>query len=154
MTINAPNNQQDIMCGEDTLQRVSTITYLGSKIRDDGKVDVELLNRSKKATQLFYQLTKKATQLFYQLNNTILGKKEVSIEAAKMTRACADALTRRVAGSKVGSKRRVGRPAKAMDQRVKELALKRGKLVNELKTMTQDRRMWRTWVDTPHQPMP
>ncbi|KAK9694895.1 hypothetical protein QE152_g33231 [Popillia japonica] len=68
MTINAPKNQQDIMCGDDTLERVSTITYLVSKISDDGKVDVEILNRSKKATQLFYQLI-----------NTILGKKEVGI---------------------------------------------------------------------------
>ncbi|KAK9680090.1 Reverse transcriptase (RNA-dependent DNA polymerase) [Popillia japonica] len=67
MTINAPKNQQDIMCGEDTLERVSTITYLGSKISDDGKVDVEILNRSKKAMQIFYQL-----------NNIILGKKKVS----------------------------------------------------------------------------
>ncbi|KAK9721403.1 hypothetical protein QE152_g21546 [Popillia japonica] len=66
----------------------------------------------------------------------------------------ADALTKRVAGSKVGSKRRVGRSGKIMDQRVEELALKRGKLVNELKTMTQDKRMWRTWVETPHQSTP
>ncbi|KAK9721531.1 hypothetical protein QE152_g21526 [Popillia japonica] len=54
----------------------------------------------------------------------------------------------------VGSKRRVGRPDKTMDQRVEELGPKRGKLVNELKTMTQDRRMWRTWVEAPHQPTP
>ncbi|KAK9679832.1 hypothetical protein QE152_g39683 [Popillia japonica] len=40
----------------------------------------------------------------------------------------ADALTKRVAGSEVGSKRRVGGPGKPMDQRVKELTLKRGKL--------------------------
>ncbi|KAK9752517.1 hypothetical protein QE152_g4062 [Popillia japonica] len=59
-------------------------------------------------------------------------------------RMSADALTKRVAGSKVGSKRRVGRPGKTMDQRVEKLALKRGKLVNELKTTTRDRRMWRT----------
>ncbi|KAK9752378.1 hypothetical protein QE152_g4331 [Popillia japonica] len=108
MTINAPKNQQDIMCGEDTLERVSTITYLGSKISNDGKVDVEILNRSKKATQIFYQ------------------------------RMSAD----------------VGRTGKTMDQRVEELALTRRKLVNELKTMTQNRRMWRTWVETPHQPTP
>ncbi|KAK9738925.1 hypothetical protein QE152_g9429 [Popillia japonica] len=66
----------------------------------------------------------------------------------------ADVLKRSVAGSKVGSKRRVGRSGKTMDQRVEELTLKTGKLVNELKTMTQDRRMWRTWVETPHQPTP
>ncbi|KAK9695510.1 hypothetical protein QE152_g32514 [Popillia japonica] len=59
-------------------------------------------------------------------------------------RMSADALTRRVGGSKVDSKRRVGRSGKTMDQRVEELALKRGKLVNGLRTMTQDRRMWRT----------
>ncbi|KAK9717546.1 hypothetical protein QE152_g23690 [Popillia japonica] len=54
----------------------------------------------------------------------------------------ADPLTRKVAGSKVGSKRIVGRPDKTMNQRVEELALRRGKLVKvELKTMMQDRRM-------------
>ncbi|KAK9727826.1 hypothetical protein QE152_g18977 [Popillia japonica] len=69
-------------------------------------------------------------------------------------RMSADALTKRVAGLKVGSKRRVGRSGKTMDQRVEELALKRGKLVNELKTIAQDRRMWRTWGETLHRPTP
>ncbi|KAK9751372.1 hypothetical protein QE152_g5191 [Popillia japonica] len=72
----------------------------------------------------------------------------------RVQRMSADALTKRVAGSKVGKKRRVGRPGKTMDQRVEELELKRGKLVNELKPITQDRSMRRTWVETPHQPTP
>ncbi|KAK9696204.1 hypothetical protein QE152_g32062 [Popillia japonica] len=69
-------------------------------------------------------------------------------------RVSADALTTRVAGSKVGSKRRVGRPGKTMAQRAEELGLKRGKLVNELKAMTQNGGMWKTWVETPNQPTP
>lgn len=59
--------QQDIKCGEDKLEYVSTFEYLGTIISEDGKMDTEILSRSKKATQIYYQL-----------NKTIFGKTEIS----------------------------------------------------------------------------
>lgn len=214
MIINGKQDQQNFKCGKDELEQVSTIDYLGTKISDNGKMNTEILSR-----------TRKATQVFYQLNKTILGKREINTKTkttiynavavpimtygsetwpistkheSKLTasemkflrkitgktkrdrcrnedirksvqqkpitqiieekqlkwfghvqRMQKDVLTRKVAESKRQGKRRVGRPSKNMEQRLEELAKKRGKTVNQLRQMTEDRKKWRTWVDTP-----
>ena len=56
-----------IRCGEGTMQEVDSYEYLGTIISRDGKIDQEVLNR-----------TRKTTSAYYEICNTIVGKREIS----------------------------------------------------------------------------
>ncbi|KAJ4450100.1 hypothetical protein ANN_01507 [Periplaneta americana] len=57
----------NIECEGQNLERVESFKYLGTIITSDGRVDQEVLNR-----------VKKATSAYYQISNTIVGKKEIT----------------------------------------------------------------------------
>ena len=57
----------DIRCEGQTLQIVNSIEYLGTIICNDGRIEQEVLNR-----------TKKAVSAYYEICNTVVGKREIS----------------------------------------------------------------------------
>lgn len=61
------NDQLNIRYNNQELQKVENYQYLGTIISSDGKIDQEILNR-----------TKKAVNAYYGINNTIVGKKEIN----------------------------------------------------------------------------
>lgn len=61
-----------ITCGDEELEQVTSYEYLGALFTSDGKIEEELKNR-----------VRKATNVYFQINNTLIGKKEVSQEAKK-----------------------------------------------------------------------
>lgn len=58
-----------VYCKGQSLEMVSAYEYLGTIISNDGKLDLEIANR-----------TKKTSRIYYAINNTILGKREISQE--------------------------------------------------------------------------
>jgi hypothetical protein len=60
------NKELNIKWNETILEVVEQYIYLGVIITKDGRIDKEINNR-----------IKKASQIYYKINNTVLGKKEV-----------------------------------------------------------------------------
>ncbi|KAJ4445432.1 hypothetical protein ANN_07237 [Periplaneta americana] len=61
------NDQLNIIYNNQELQKVEKYQYLGTIISSEGKIDQEILNR-----------TKKSVNAYYGINNTIVGKKEIN----------------------------------------------------------------------------
>lgn len=59
-------NRDSIICKEEQIKMVSTCEYLGVMFTNDGKIDLEIANRARKATKIYYSL-----------NNTIFSKGEI-----------------------------------------------------------------------------
>jgi hypothetical protein len=71
-----------ITCGGHALEEVEQYEYLGVVISNDGRLDGEILNR-----------VKKAMQVYFQLNGTVVGKRELSMETKKRIYNCVFAQT-------------------------------------------------------------
>lgn len=66
--VNGMQHQHSLVkCGQDEIEEVSTMDYLGTKVSEDGKIETEILSR-----------IRMTAQMYYQLNKTFLGKKEIS----------------------------------------------------------------------------
>lgn len=63
---NNGNNTQDFTCKGKKLESVTNFEYLGTIISSDGRIEPEIANK-----------IKKATNIYYAINRTLLGKKEI-----------------------------------------------------------------------------
>lgn len=65
-----------------------------------------------------------------------------------ITRMGQERMTKRVIEARRVGKRKVGRPRKKWEDRIKEIGQRRGKTIGEMKNMAGDKKRWKNWIET------